>query len=492
MNTLSIIKNKRVVLALGMIVVVSAILISGTGAFFSDSESSTGNVFTAGAIDLKVDSEQHYNNAVCEGGVWVVANPTVPQYPVEGSECGGTWGQDGDGLDIVNEQFFNFGDIKPGDEGENTISLHVVNNDAWVCADVSNLANDDNGLTEPESLVDSTDGAGDGELQQTMLWKVWRDDGLDEFGHHIDGAVPGDNIYQDGEVVLTEGNPSEGSLSVYDSTTGTGPLVAGTTGYVGVAWSLPGASGNETQTDSLTGDIGFSVVQSRNNGEFVCGESDVTTGDVSNEDFANDLGDWEINTSSTGSILALQSGHAITDGDAFTRWGGYSSEFPVGGYTTSVDVYLDMASSTGGSDDAYFDFSSAINNQAGNHLRDFIFHVGHTSVAGNWSASVSNNSSNDSSASQPDAPHLIGTPALITTTGWYTLQSYFHDVAGVLVVTMNLRDSSNTIVGTWTLTNSADDIAGTVGGNRYGWFSAQPFNPLAFDNARLYLGAPTI
>lgn len=57
---------------------------------------------------------------------------------------------------------------------------------------------------------------------------------------------------------------------------------------------------------------------------------------------------------------------------------------------------------------------------------------------------------------------------------------------------MNLRDSSNAIVGTWTRTDSSDTIGGTVGGNRYGWFATQPFNPLAFDNARLYLGAPTI
>src|SRR5437879_3705984 len=32
-----------------------------------------------------------------------------------------------------------------------------------------------------------------------------------------------------------------------------------------------------------------------------------------------------------------------TNGGSFTRWGGYSKTFPPGGYTTSVDIYLDIA-----------------------------------------------------------------------------------------------------------------------------------------------------
>ncbi|TXH01141.1 MAG: hypothetical protein E6P95_02420, partial [Candidatus Moraniibacteriota bacterium] len=57
--------NKRIVMSLSVIAAAAAAVVGGTGAFFSDSETSTGNTFTAGAIDLKVDSQQHYNNAVC-------------------------------------------------------------------------------------------------------------------------------------------------------------------------------------------------------------------------------------------------------------------------------------------------------------------------------------------------------------------------------------------------------------------------------------------
>ena len=61
---------------------------------------------------------------------------------------------------------------------------------------------------------------------------------------------------------------------------------------------------------------------------------------------------------------------ATPDGDVFTRLGGYSSKFPASGYTTSIDVYLDVDAA------GQFEWSSAISNTSGAHRRDFIFHVG--------------------------------------------------------------------------------------------------------------------
>jgi predicted ribosomally synthesized peptide with SipW-like signal peptide len=128
--------NKKILLSLSVIGIAAAIAIGGTIAYFSDTETSTGNTFTAGSIDLKVDSTQHYNNMVCVCNTPVCtwqpeAGAVAPFYPAQGTPCGGTWGQP-DGKDIVNEKFFNFGDVKPGDSGENTVSLHVVNNDAYI------------------------------------------------------------------------------------------------------------------------------------------------------------------------------------------------------------------------------------------------------------------------------------------------------------------------------------------------------------------------
>jgi predicted ribosomally synthesized peptide with SipW-like signal peptide len=248
---------KKILLSVAVIAIVAIGAIGATRAFFSDTETSTGNTFTAGAIDLKIDSEQHYNNAICVDGKWELfgnEEATNPQYPVIGSDCGGTWGQDGDGVDITSEKFFAFNDIKPGDEGENTVSIHVSNNDAYVCVAVTNLASADNDQTEPESEVD--DDSDEGELDEEMIWKIWRDDG--------------DNIWQSTEEVLAYGAPTAGVLALYDSNSTS--LTAGETAYLGVSWELPWSSGNETQTDSLTGDISFYTVQSRNNDGFKCSD----------------------------------------------------------------------------------------------------------------------------------------------------------------------------------------------------------------------------
>src|SRR2546430_17075241 len=69
-------------------------------------------------------------------------------------------------------------------------------------------------------------------------------------------------------------------------------------------------------------------------------------------------------------------------GGAFTRWGGYSATFPVGGYTTSVDVYLDISPPyMNGSllpypNDTRFDWSSAIRTPGCAHRRAFAFKPG--------------------------------------------------------------------------------------------------------------------
>jgi len=250
--------NKKLIVSLGMVTLVLAAVVGGTVAFFSDTETSTGNTFTAGEIDLKVDSQQHYNNAVCNiQGVWeleVGQTATVPQYPVLGNACGGTWIAKDLGAGV--DKFFNFNDVKPGDSGENTISLNVVNNDAWVCAEVSGLASADVSQTEPETgAVLDTDDMTSGELDDTMLMTVWKDDG--------------DNVLESGEQVLYTGKPVNKKFAVYDSSTGA-PQVGGSTSYLGVKWELPSATGNEVQTDSMTADFSFNVEQARNNASFKC------------------------------------------------------------------------------------------------------------------------------------------------------------------------------------------------------------------------------
>src|SRR5687767_9284254 len=80
--------------------------------------------------------------------------------------------------------------------------------------------------------------------------------------------------------------------------------------------------------------------------------------------------------SATGTHHAEDRGNDLT----FTRWGSYSQTFPPLGYTTSLDIYLDISTpymnSTGYANDTRFDWSSAINNPACAHRRDFVFNAG--------------------------------------------------------------------------------------------------------------------
>ncbi|MFH1648198.1 MAG: SipW-dependent-type signal peptide-containing protein, partial [Patescibacteria group bacterium] len=58
--------NKKLIISLGIIVAVATIATGVTIALFSDTETSAGNIFVAGTMDLKVDHLwQTYNDVTC-------------------------------------------------------------------------------------------------------------------------------------------------------------------------------------------------------------------------------------------------------------------------------------------------------------------------------------------------------------------------------------------------------------------------------------------
>lgn len=197
-------------------------------------------------------------------------------------------------------------------------------------------------------------------------------------------------------------------------------------------------------------------------------------------------------TSASGSFHAESS----ASGSA-SRWGGYNygagNAVPTAfqDYRTAVDIYLNVGG--GWANDTRFDFSSAINNAGGTHLRDFIFNGGFYNDATGPGANTNRfvfSASNNSQPSNAYAKNPARSPIAISTTGWYTFEHTFYDDAGVLAVDMEIFDVANALVGSWTLSNPLDLIAG-VGGNRYGWFSYNQLSPLAFDNALLEITPAT-
>ena len=194
-------------------------------------------------------------------------------------------------------------------------------------------------------------------------------------------------------------------------------------------------------------------------------------------------------TSKTGAF------HAEDSGGAFTRWGGYSETFPPGGYTTSIDIYLDISAPYGAAssltpyaNDTRFDWSSAISSPTCGHRRDFIFNAGFytdTDTTGSGPRFVISASNNGGrSGAFPKNP--ARDPFTITAEGWYTFEHMFNGVpGGQLSVTMTIKNSAGLPLHSWTLTDPTDVIGTTVGGNRYGWFVIDEFPYLAFDNSAL-------
>jgi len=182
------------------------------------------------------------------------------------------------------------------------------------------------------------------------------------------------------------------------------------------------------------------------------------------------------------------------NGLTFTRWGGYSDTFPVGGYTTTIDVYLDISPPymNGGvtpyPNDTRFDWSSAINTPNCEHRRDFVFNAGFytdadaTGSGPRFVISASNNATR--SGANPKNPGRM--PYTVYAEGWYIFEHRFRDNGfGVLAVDLTLKNAAGVPLMTWTLSDPSDVIGSTVGGNRYGWFVINEFPFLAFDNAGL-------
>jgi len=215
------------------------------------------NNFHKKKLDLKIDFSGYYNK------------------PVDGYPNAGHWWP----TDLTCQNFFSFDDIKPGDFGEGTISLHLKNQDAWGCAIIRPTKNDDKSSPEPELLLDEKNKIADkwdGELAQNINFRIWADICA------ISPAIPGDNLYRpDCDRLLAGGTGplSAVKLALADSAnanvfTGvSGPLKKDKTYYLGADWNVSIDVGNIIQTDTYKADITFFAEQAEGNASFRCAGS---------------------------------------------------------------------------------------------------------------------------------------------------------------------------------------------------------------------------
>ncbi|MEF8799470.1 MAG: SipW-dependent-type signal peptide-containing protein [Halolamina sp.] len=118
----------------------------------------------------------------------------------------------------AGDPLVNISDVKPGDFGEVTFSIHVCGNPAYLWLTGQLVDASENGYTEPEreDPDESLDADGDGEddrveLLDEMRAAIWYDTGADgSYGADLEDkdSGEGDNVFGTGETLL----PVSGSL----------------------------------------------------------------------------------------------------------------------------------------------------------------------------------------------------------------------------------------------------------------------------------------
>ncbi len=224
---------KKILLSVLSVGVVAVVAVFATQAFFSDEEKSVGNTFTAGKLDLVLNS--------------VLLGIRTP----------------------IDGPLFELKDMKPGDLGERTVELYVDDNPACGFVSVDVKDDKDNSCTEPE-LVDENDCTPDGagELNDEVQFAVWEDPNCN-------------NVYEPvlNERILTQGTLTEdksygiGGLPVKNANA---PGRCFGIGYCFGEWKTVQVNDvtkvkcdgsllkNESQTDSFVADLVVRAEQYRN------------------------------------------------------------------------------------------------------------------------------------------------------------------------------------------------------------------------------------
>lgn len=224
---------------------------------FGDVGEKTGATFATNgggsALSLTVGNTATYNGAPAPTMTWAVKD-LVPSV----------------------DRFFSFDDVKPGDQGESTMTLKIKNGPAYACLDFKNLTDSENGVNAPESLVDP-DGVLSGELSRELQFFAWVDDG--DMRYETDErALFGTSSKKASDVLNGR------SYAIADVDHGT-PIAKNGTAQVGIVWcagelSVDTGAGtfscdgslmdNRSQSDEMRVDIALRAVKSADQPEFSC------------------------------------------------------------------------------------------------------------------------------------------------------------------------------------------------------------------------------
>ncbi len=200
--------NKKILVSLSMISAVAAIAIGGTVAYFSDIETSTGNTFTAGTLDLNLD--------------------------------GGN----------VNVVKFTLANLKPGDLGNGTWAVANVGSlDGYLDLEAISVT-EAIGATTDSELADEPTGVDVAQLGTYLLIHLFVD-------------TNNNGVFDSGETDIY--GTATAPLPIKDISGNYGldlSLAAnGGTNYIRLNWNIPTTTDNQIQGDSVTLSITFELAQ---------------------------------------------------------------------------------------------------------------------------------------------------------------------------------------------------------------------------------------
>jgi predicted ribosomally synthesized peptide with SipW-like signal peptide len=212
-NQLINLTRRQMLVGVGAVGLASAGAGLGTSALFSDRESFVENRLVAGQLDLLVDWQQTYSYSEAgeetteyvsahpdhdgDGEQSVVVDDEVLRYSDEfrniaGLNCANIpplseadFGEDpvtGEAM----ETLVQFSDVKPGDEGEITFSLHLCDNPGYIWMQAGNVSESGGSTNDAEAAVDP-DNLPD--LASAIQATLWYDEDCDNL---LDEAEPAD------------------------------------------------------------------------------------------------------------------------------------------------------------------------------------------------------------------------------------------------------------------------------------------------------------
>jgi len=321
--------RRRLLTGLGTIGVASAGAGLGTTAYFSDQETFENNQLTAGEFDLKMDWQVTYDGP--NDFEYVTASPD--QYrnedletlarddlfnlitgsdgvrdPIDSRDAiaqrAGFGSNDADLTDqqrtIVENAFrsqfadvprdlfetrpiVDLDDVKPGDSGSVSFSLHLFDNPGYIWLNGRLVEARENGHTDPENGDPDTVGDpdevstlldNDVELLDEIRVTVWYDQDGDAEVDADEPVLLGGNAdptanptLRDLLGLLSTGNgvPLDASADPQADAVDRTCFANSTTYYVGFRWELPVDHANQIQSDGVTFDLGFYAEQCRHN-----------------------------------------------------------------------------------------------------------------------------------------------------------------------------------------------------------------------------------